>query len=102
LTHGGPRRGAGRKKGALTKRTQEITQAALAEGLTPLEHMLKVLRDTNADEKRRDAMAVAAAQYVHPKLAAVEHSGSMAIAHEDAIDAIEADANGVDPLARAN
>jgi hypothetical protein len=99
---GGPRDGAGRKKGSATKRTQEIAKAALAEGLTPLEHMLKVLRDLSADEKRRDAMAVAAAQYVHPKLAAVEHSGSMSIAHEDALDALEADANGMQPLERSN
>lgn len=68
---GGPRDGAGRKKGAKTKRTQEIAKAALEEGTQPLEYMLKVMRDIGADEKRRDAMAVAAAAFVHPKLSAV-------------------------------
>jgi hypothetical protein len=71
LTHGGKRDGAGRKKGALTKRTQDIAAQASANGVTPLEHMLKVLNDPAADEKRRDQMAIAAAAYVHPRLAAV-------------------------------
>jgi hypothetical protein len=30
--------------------------------------MLGVMRDPNADNKRRDAMAMAAAPYLHPKL----------------------------------
>ncbi len=34
--------------------------------------MLRVMRDPNADAKRRDAMAQAAAPYVHPKLSAVD------------------------------
>lgn len=72
MAHGGARKGAGRKKGSLTRRTQEIVAAAVNEGLTPLEHMLNVLRDPSADEKRRDAMAIAAAQFMHPKLSAVE------------------------------
>jgi hypothetical protein len=57
---GGKRDGAGRKKGALTTRTQEIVAKASAEGAQPLEYMLKVMRDETADEKRRDAMAIAA------------------------------------------
>jgi hypothetical protein len=68
---GGPRDGAGRKKGSATKRTQEIAKAALAEGTQPLEYMLNVMRDPGADEKRRDQMAIAAASFVHPRLAAV-------------------------------
>ena len=34
--------------------------------------MLMVMRDPNADRKRRDAMATAAAPYLHPKLSSVE------------------------------
>lgn len=37
----------------------------------PLEYMLRVMRDPTADEKRRDAMAQAAAGYIHPKLSSV-------------------------------
>lgn len=88
--HGGARKGAGRKKGSLTKRTQEIVAGAANAGLTPLEHMLNVLRDPLADDKRRDAMAIAAAQFMHPKLASVEHSGSMVLTHEQALDEVEA------------
>jgi hypothetical protein len=34
--------------------------------------MLGIMRDANADPKRRDAMAMAAAPYLHPKLSTVE------------------------------
>jgi hypothetical protein len=72
---GGKRPGAGRKAGAITKRTQEATAAILASGQTPLDYMLSVMRDGSADVARRDDMAKAAAPYVHPKLAAIEHTG---------------------------
>jgi hypothetical protein len=72
---GGKRPGAGRKQGAVTKKTQEATAAILASGLTPLEYMLTVMRDETAQTARRDDMAKASAPYVHPKLAAIEHTG---------------------------
>ena len=82
-SHGGPRKGAGRKAGSITKQTaikrkaiKEAVEAARAEGETPLEYMLRVMRDVTADEKRRDSMAVAASSFIHPRLAAVEHSGN--------------------------
>ena len=34
---------------------------------TPLDYMLKVMRDDEADQKRRDEMAKIAASYVHQK-----------------------------------
>ena len=34
--------------------------------------MLMVMRDPNAETKRRDAMAMAAAPYLHPKLSAID------------------------------
>jgi hypothetical protein len=34
--------------------------------------MLSVMRDPVADQKRRDAMAKAAAPYLHPKLSAID------------------------------
>jgi hypothetical protein len=39
----------------------------------PLDYMLEVMRDTDADERRRDDLARAAAPYVHPRLSAVEY-----------------------------
>jgi hypothetical protein len=36
------------------------------------------MRDETADIRRRDAMAMAAAPYIHPRLASVEHGGNQA------------------------
>jgi hypothetical protein len=44
-----------------------------AGGEMPLDHMLAVMRDPNAEPHRRDAMAKAAAPYLHPQLAAIHH-----------------------------
>jgi hypothetical protein len=42
-----------------------VLDAASAEGLLPLDYMLKVMRDEAADRERRDDMARAAAPYLH-------------------------------------
>lgn len=75
MARGGARKGAGRKQGAANKATQEAIAAAKATGELPLDYMLRIMRDAQAEDRRRDAMAAAAAQYLHPKLAAVEHTG---------------------------
>jgi hypothetical protein len=72
MSHGGKRERAGRKSGAATERTREIADAAAEAGVTPLEYMLKIMRDPLSDMGRRDDMAKAAAQYVHPRLAATQ------------------------------
>ena len=66
------RKTGGRRKGSRNRATAEARAAAEATGILPLTYMLSVMRDTSADQKRRDAMAVAAAPYVHPKLSAVD------------------------------
>lgn len=73
--NGGKREGAGRKKGIPNKKTMEVIAAAEAGGMMPLEYMLNVMRTDGVDTKRRDAMAAAAAPYVHAKLASIEHAG---------------------------
>ena len=73
--HGGRRQGAGRKPGALTTKTREIAEHAIQGGITPLDYMLSILRDPNVKAEDRFEAAKAAAPYVHPRLAAVEHSG---------------------------
>ncbi len=75
MAKGGRRPGAGRKPGAATKKTREIADKAIEEGLTPLEYMLNILRDEQQETNLRFEAAKAAASYVHPKLAAIEHSG---------------------------
>jgi hypothetical protein len=84
----------GRQSGVANKRTREIADAAIREGLTPLEYMLAVLRDENADPERRDEMAKAAAPYLHPRLAAIEAKLSVAVDHEAALDQLEASPPG--------
>ena len=72
---GGKREGAGRKVGIRNKLTAQRQAEIAASGETPLDYMLRVMRDGSADSSRRDDMAKASAPYVHPKLAAVEHTG---------------------------
>ncbi len=67
--------GAGRRAGIPNKASIARQQAVAASGETPLDHMLRVMRDPASDDQRRDQMARAAAPYVHPKLGAIEHTG---------------------------
>lgn len=100
---GGSRTGAGRKPGSATKKTREIANKAAEMGITPLEVMLENMRfahqeaagilgrllDSDAEvpegfdslkellryrSMAQDA-AKDAAPYVHPRLAAIEHTG---------------------------
>lgn len=59
----------GRQKGSLNRTTKEQREAVAQSGETPLDFMLRVMRDENASQARRDAMATAAAPYVHARLA---------------------------------
>ena len=68
-------KGVGRKPGTANTRTREIADKAAQEGITPLEYMLAVMRDETAETAHRHDMAKAAAPYIHPRLAAMEHKG---------------------------
>ena len=83
MKNGGRRPGAGRKPGTANKRTREIADKAAAEGITPLELMLCIMRDEacpeDADPAQKAAFhslrfeaAKAAAPYIHPRLANVD------------------------------
>jgi len=69
----GRRKTGGRKKGTPNRVTLAKAAEIAKSGITPLDYMLKVMRDKKGDPYRRDEMARAAAPYVHPKLASVEH-----------------------------
>ena len=75
---GGKRPGAGRKRGSLSKKTTEIAQRVIAEGITPLEVLISSMRAAliEGDRDKACQWADRAAPYVHPRLAAVEHSGN--------------------------
>jgi hypothetical protein len=49
-----------------------VAAGAKRRGQTPVEYMLSVMRDPLAAPERRDQMAMAVANYVHPKFAVVE------------------------------
>jgi len=69
----GHKKTGGRKAGVPNRATAKREAEIAKSGLTPLEVMLKIMRNKNkTDEQRLDA-AKAAAPYVHPKLAAIEH-----------------------------
>ncbi|WP_333679892.1 hypothetical protein [Dyella sp.] len=67
----------GRKKGTPNKATTEREKAVAASGLTPLDYMLKTMRNSKLPAAIRLDAAHKAAPYVHPKLASVEHKGAV-------------------------
>jgi len=82
--NGGKRPGAGRKAGVPNKRTAALQAAVESTGITPLEYMLQVMRDSS-DPKERLNAAVSAAPYVHAKLSSVEMNAKVTT-HEASLD----------------
>ena len=70
---GGKRPRAGRKHGSRNKASAAREAAIAASGLTPLQYMLGIMRDETQPVAVRLEMAKAAAPYVHPRVAAIEH-----------------------------
>ena len=64
--------GSGRKPGSVAKRHKVVVEDS--SSLMPVEWMLAVLRDPEAEQSRRDQMAALAAPYRHPRLNAVATS----------------------------
>jgi hypothetical protein len=69
----GDARNKGRPAGAVSKSYAEARRVAAATGTTPLEYMLQVMRDPGVPNARRDTMAIAAAPYMHARLAQLKH-----------------------------
>jgi len=70
MPRGGARIGAGRPRKDAPAReptNSEIRTEARKAGLSPLDYMLAVMRNPEADQARRDKMAIAAAPFVHGK-----------------------------------
>jgi hypothetical protein len=68
MPRGGKRPGAGRPRGAISKSTRAILEAAAAGGEMPVEYMLRIMRDPREPAARRDDMAKAAAPFLHPRM----------------------------------
>ena len=80
MPHGGKRSGAGRPRGSINRFSAEIRAAAATATAAsgeelPLQYMLRIMNDPQADSQRRDYMAKAAAAYVHPRLNSTELGG---------------------------
>lgn len=94
MARGGKRPGAGRKRGIPNRVTAEFKQLAVElgkEGASPLDLMPSVMRDESAPMAMRLDAAKAAAPYLHPRLNAVELSGSLHMTHEQALVELGAD-----------
>lgn len=72
--HGGKRKGAGRPKGSLSKRSIEAIEAVAERwpDWSPLNHFAEVANDKELDAEIRLDAAKAAAPYIHPKPKGVE------------------------------
>ena len=68
MARGGARPGSGRPKGVPNKRHKVIVEDP--SELTPVAWMLAVLRDPEAEQHRRDTMAIQSAPYCHARLSA--------------------------------
>lgn len=58
-------------RAALKRRIEPTTAPAPEQAMTPLEHLLRVMRDPEERSARRDRAAIAACRYVHPLAGAV-------------------------------
>ena len=86
---GGARAGAGRPAGSVNRRSAEVIAKALAEGITPLEYMLNIMRDDDADPKRRDWAAEKCAMFLHPRPAPMERTVSIALPDTSTVAGID-------------
>lgn len=76
----------GRTKGTPNKKNKELIDKIEASGLTPLDFMMNIMRNDTPPKDSSPAQQIAfhtlrfeaakaAAPYVHPKLASIEHKG---------------------------
>ena len=73
MPRGGSRPGSGRPPGSPNQRTRAVAARAAAEGVSPIEVMLTIMRDALAQNDNVMALEAArhAAPYCHPRLSAV-------------------------------
>jgi len=80
---GEPQRKPGRPPGSKSRATIETQRRVAASGMSPLDYMLAVFRDTTLPDPLRLDAAKAAAPYVHPRLTSIEHSGAIGLRRAD-------------------
>ena len=77
MPRGGARSGAGRRPGGSNRITREAIAKA-QDGLSPLDYLLRVMRDESEDSARRLDAAKAAAPYCIARLQPVNSDGDSA------------------------
>jgi hypothetical protein len=73
---------------------EEITGEAGASPEDQFKYLLAQVKKTAGFRQLAQDAARDAASYIHPKLAAVEHSGVLTLSHEDALDELDDDEPG--------
>lgn len=81
----------GRKPGTPNRVTQRVIAQAARSGTLPLDFLLSVMRNKRHSMMLRVDAAGKAAQYVHPKLAMIEHSGAIEHKHVSELSLEELD-----------
>jgi len=79
------RKTGGRKAGTPNRVTTAQRAELAASGLTPLDYMLRVLRDETEPPERRMWAAAKAAPYVHPRKSAVAVTTDAGMTHEECL-----------------
>ncbi len=77
----------GRKLGSKNKRTlarEAVVGEGLGIGKLPVEFLLSVMRNSGLSLERRVKAASAVAPYIHPRLEAIQHSGTIGRPEHDA------------------
>lgn len=82
MPKGGYRPGAGRKPGAAAVKVREAADRLAKDGLTPLDYLVGILRGTHEFDPEKFEAAKYAAPYIHPRLAAIEHSGEVTTVYD--------------------
>ena len=72
MSHGGRRPGSGRKRSGVSKLDAAARQQALESGISPLDHMLSIMRHPDSTAAQKMEAAKGAAPYVHARLAHIE------------------------------
>lgn len=67
MAKGGKRIGAGRPKGSKITRTVELADRIAAQGVSPLEYVMTIMRDETQHPGLRFECAKAAMPYMHPR-----------------------------------
>lgn len=85
---GGARPGAGRPKGSLNKKHSDMLASISESGLTPVEYMLSIMRNEQADTRDRAWAAEKAAPYIHARPAPTANRIEIELPDTSTIDGI--------------